>query len=97
MLVAMLGHMSVGYVLLGVLLLGLGMYFWWDGQLSSGQREAEAQRYQAQVQEYLADLELYKKLWICLDCGKIFIPVDKASNCVANGLSAPEQARFLMP
>lgn len=66
-----------GYVLLGVVVLGLGMFVWWHGQPSSGQREAEAQHYQTQVQEYLADIELYKKLWICLDCGKIFIPPGK--------------------
>jgi hypothetical protein len=84
MTVAMLIKAHGGFVFLGATVLGLGMYFWWEVQPAPGQREAEAQRYQAQVQQYWADLELYKKLWICLDCGKIFIPPGKPSNYVAN-------------
>jgi hypothetical protein len=84
MTVAMLIQAHGGFIFLGATVLGLGMYFWWEVQPASGQREAEAQRYQAQVQQYWADLELYKKLWICLDCGKIFIPPGKPSNYVAN-------------
>jgi len=84
MTVAMLIQAHGGFIFLGATVLGLGMYFWWEVQPAPGQREAEAQRYQAQVQQYWADLELYKKLWICLDCGKIFIPPGKPSNYVAN-------------
>ena len=96
MFVAMLIKANFGFVLLGVVVLGLGMYFWWEGQPAPGQLEADAQRYQAQVQQYWADLELYKKLWICLDCGKIFIPPGKPSNYVANQEAALTQVSGLL-
>jgi hypothetical protein len=96
MTVAMLIQAHGGFVFLGATVLGLGMYFWWEVQPAPGQREAEAQRYQAQVQQYWADLELYKKLWICLDCGKIFIPPGNTSNRVINQETTPTQTGGLL-
>jgi len=96
MFFAMLIKANFGFVLLGVVVLGVGMYFWWEGQPAPGQLEADAQRYQAQVQQYWADLELYKKLWICLDCGKIFIPPGQASTRVINQETSPTQTGGLL-
>jgi len=96
MVATMLSRASAGYVFVGVVLFGLGLFAWLKGQLTPGKQESAAQHYQAQVQQYWADLELYKKLWICLDCGKIFIPPGNSSNRVINQEIAPAQTGGLL-
>lgn len=70
--IGLLGKIGLGGFLLGSALLGLGIWLWRDGYRPTGYREQQEQVYQSRLAQYYADLVLYERLWMCLDCEKIF-------------------------